>query len=146
MTTLKSMRVSQLIELPISEWRKISNHIIELKEEIQKLRSFNHQRIFVQYQGKSLCIIEIDILYIKAESNYSMIHLKNGRNILSCKTLKHWEAHLNSTIFIRSHSSYLINSNEIKYLEKSKMEICMVDDNLLPISKAKAKSVWQQLL
>ncbi|HNQ26529.1 MAG TPA: LytTR family DNA-binding domain-containing protein [Aquaticitalea sp.] len=59
-----------------------------------------------------------DILYCKADDNYTEIYLNNNKKKLVSKTLKYFEDTLDSASFARIHKSYLVNVNEIvKYVK-----------------------------
>jgi len=60
------------------------------------------------------------ILFIRGEGNYSNIFLKDGRKVLSCRTLKFFETLLQDYGFIRPSKSALVNptcisSVDLKY-------------------------------
>jgi DNA-binding LytR/AlgR family response regulator len=55
-----------------------------------------------------------DIIMIKSESNYSIIHTISGEKILTSKTLKYWQEKTQESDLIRVHASYLINRRYIK--------------------------------
>ena len=51
-----------------------------------------------------------DILYLKSVKNYIILKLKDGREILSSKTLRIFEEELlEIPNFVRTHRSYIIN-------------------------------------
>lgn len=60
-----------------------------------------------------------DILYCKADDNYTEIHLKKGLLVAS-KTLKHFEQSLQKFGFARIHKSYVVNVNAIVRYKKGK--------------------------
>lgn len=65
-------------------------------------------------------VIEIkDILYCKADDNYTEIHLEKSK-ILVSKTLKHFDELLKDANFVRIHKSYLVNVNSIVKYRKGK--------------------------
>lgn len=59
-----------------------------------------------------------DILYVEAYESYSWLHLRNGKKLLSCKSLKHYGDELNTSRFARIHRSYLVNLSFVKAYEK----------------------------
>ena len=61
-----------------------------------------------------------DILYCKADDNYTEIYLTNNKKKVVSKTLKYIEASLSDSHFARVHKSYLVNVNEIKKYIKGK--------------------------
>ncbi len=60
-----------------------------------------------------------DILYCKADDNYTEIYLENQRLVVS-KTLKYFEEALSDFTFARIHKSYLVNVNEVVKYKKGK--------------------------
>ncbi len=60
-----------------------------------------------------------DILFCKADDNYTEIYLENKKLLVS-KTLKYFENALSDFAFARIHKSYLVNVNEIVKYNKGK--------------------------
>ncbi|MCB0449273.1 MAG: response regulator transcription factor [Confluentibacter sp.] len=59
-----------------------------------------------------------DILYCKADDNYTEIYLNTNKKKIVSKTLKYFEAILIDGNFARVHKSYLVNVNEVvKYVK-----------------------------
>lgn len=59
-----------------------------------------------------------DILFCKADDNYTEIHLNTKKKKVVSKTLKYFEDALLDSGFARVHKSYLVNVNEIvKYVK-----------------------------
>ncbi|WP_431158875.1 LytR/AlgR family response regulator transcription factor [Winogradskyella poriferorum] len=59
-----------------------------------------------------------DIMYCKADDNYTEIYLNNNKKKLVSKTLKYIEECLKDGNFARVHKSYLVNVNEVvKYVK-----------------------------
>tara|TARA_B110000046_G_scaffold36204_1_gene39635 strand:- start:7287 stop:8024 length:738 start_codon:yes stop_codon:yes gene_type:complete len=61
-----------------------------------------------------------DILYCKADDNYTEIYLNTNKKKLVSKTLKYFETALAGSNFARVHKSYLVNVNEIIKYKKGK--------------------------
>ncbi len=60
-----------------------------------------------------------DVVCCIAESNYTKIHLMDGRKIVASKTLKDFETILHQPNFFRIHHSYLINIEHIVRINKT---------------------------
>ena len=60
-----------------------------------------------------------DILYCKADDNYTEIHLANKKGG-GYKTLKYFEEALKDYSFARIHKSFLVNVNEVVHYKKEK--------------------------
>lgn len=83
-----------------------------------------------------------DILYCKAEGNYTQILFINGETMLISRKLKETSASLESKLFQRIHQSYLVNIDHAKmYLRKSGGQLVMTDGTKLPISKSYKEEV-----
>ena len=60
-----------------------------------------------------------DILFCKADDNYTEIYLEHTKKVVS-KTLKYFEEALKESGFARVHKSYLVNVNHIVKYKKGK--------------------------
>ncbi len=77
-----------------------------------------------------------EIVYIKAEGNYSVLHLLNNSQVTVIKLLRKFEEELEPLGFIRPHNSYLINTLHIKeYLKAYGGSFVMHTDVEIPLSK-----------
>lgn len=82
-----------------------------------------------------------DILYCKADDNYTEIYLENKR-ILVSKTLKYFEEALSQFPFARIHKSYLVNVNEvIKYRKGKGGSVVVSNGKELLVSASKKKDL-----
>ncbi len=61
-----------------------------------------------------------DIMYCKADDNYTEIYLNNNKRKIVSKTLKYFEDALSNSSFARVHKSYLVNVNEVVKYQKGK--------------------------
>jgi len=61
-----------------------------------------------------------DIMYCKADDNYTEIYLNNNKRKIVSKTLKYFEDALSVSGFARVHKSYLVNVNEVVKYQKGK--------------------------
>ena len=69
-----------------------------------------------------------NILYCKADDNYTELYLTDKKMIAS-KTLKHFEKALENYGFARVHKSFLVNVNHIIKYKKGKGGSVMLTDN-----------------
>ncbi|TXJ28999.1 MAG: response regulator transcription factor [Chitinophagaceae bacterium] len=79
-------------------------------------------------------IVEVqDIMYCVAEGSYTVFHLDSGKKLLSSKNLKEYQDILPAGQFLRSHHSYLINSDFIqRYHREGYLEL--KDKTVLPVA------------
>ena len=79
-----------------------------------------------------------EIMYCKAESNYTQVVLNNNKKILVAKTLKDIDDTLAGKDFFRVHNSYLVNINHIsKFVRGDGGYILMPDNTEISISRSK---------
>jgi two-component system LytT family response regulator len=84
---------------------------------VPKTNSVNGKITIPQLDGFEV-INTSDILFCKADDNYTEIYLNTNKKKLVSKTLKYFEEALNDSSFARVHKSYLVNVNEIvKYVK-----------------------------
>ena len=76
-----------------------------------------------------------DVLFIRAESNYSRIFLRTGEQYYTSKTLKSWMTEIADINFIRCHRSFLINRREIIEMDRMTHEILMKGGEYVPTSR-----------
>ncbi len=82
-----------------------------------------------------------DILYCKADDNYTEIYLEN-KKILVSKTLKYFEEALSKFAFARIHKSYLVNVNEVvKYRKGKGGSVVVSNGKELLVSASKKKDL-----
>ena len=82
-----------------------------------------------------------DILFCKADDNYTEIFLEN-KKILVSKTLKYFEEALSQFPFARIHKSYLVNVNEvIKYKKGKGGSVVVSNGKELLVSASKKKDL-----
>ena len=80
-----------------------------------------------------------DILYCKADDNYTEIFLSD-KKILVSKTLKYFEDALIDFAFARVHKSYLVNVNEVvKYRKGKGGSVVMSNGKEVMVSASKKK-------
>lgn len=61
-----------------------------------------------------------EVLYCKADRNYTEFYLKDGRVIISSRTLLFYEQLLDPAIFFRVHLSFIVNSEHVKTFVKGR--------------------------
>lgn len=69
-----------------------------------------------------------NIIRCTADNNYTVIHLKDKKQIISSKTLKDYDVILSKQGFFRAHRSHLININNVSKLLKGKPALIELDD------------------
>jgi len=131
----------------IDELIKAVEYVIEIRKKEDALEDKVLQPKFKSVEGKitlpqqdGFQVLNVaDILYCKADDNYTEIYLEN-KKILVSKTLKYFEQALAAFAFARIHKSYLVNVNEVVKYRKGKGGSVMVSNGKeLLVSASKKK-------
>lgn len=88
-----------------------------------------------------------DIIYCQADSSYTIVHLLNGKKIITSKLLKLIEELLPTQTFYRIHKSYIVNLNLIKqYIKIDGNQVVLENDIHLDVSERNKKDFLDKLL
>ena len=112
------------------------------KEDAQQAIAKETPYFFVKQGGKLLKIIFADILYIKAEQEYSFIFTKKEKLLVSMH-LKLLEGILPENIFTRIHRSYIIPQEMITSIYGNTIQIG--SEIQLPIGNTYKENLLQKL-
>ncbi|MFK5972131.1 MAG: LytTR family DNA-binding domain-containing protein [Flavobacteriaceae bacterium] len=135
--------------ISIDELVKAVAYVIEIKEKEDALEGQVLQSKIQQVEGKitlpqqdGFQVLNVsEILYCKADDNYTEIYLENKKFLVS-KTLKYFEEALSSFPFARIHKSYLVNVNEVvKYKKGKGGSVVISNGKELLVSAAKKKNL-----
>lgn len=89
--------------LSIDEDDNKANEQITPEDEMEK--------ISIPTRSGYIFIENKDIVYFKANENYTEIILSTGKKLISSKTIKRYEEKMNDKIFYRTHKSFIINKH-----------------------------------
>ena len=132
--------------ISIDELIKAVDYVTEIKTKedalqdeviVPKTNSVNGKITIPQQNGFEI-LNTSDILYCKADDNYTEIYLNNNKKKLVSKTLKYFEEALNEASFARIHKSYLVNVNEVvKYLKGKGGSVVLSNGQEIMVSASK---------
>ncbi len=138
---LKPINIDKLIEAV--------DYIKEIKEKENSLQNtvlkpkqatVNGKITIPLQHGFEVLQIE-DILYCKADDNYTQIFIGDKKKLVS-KTLKYFEDTLSDNGFARVHKSYLVNVNAITEYRKGKGgSVVLSNGKEIMVSPAKKKDL-----
>ncbi|MFD2542510.1 LytR/AlgR family response regulator transcription factor [Lacinutrix gracilariae] len=114
--------------ISIDELIKAVDYVVEIKTKEDALQdevlvpntNTVNGKITIPQQDGFEVIETANILYCKADDNYTELYLNNNKKKLVSKTLKYFEEALSNSSFARVHKSYLVNVNEITKYVKGK--------------------------
>ena len=113
---------------------------------LQNLQQQKQTKIAVSVQDSILFLTIEEIVYIRSESNYSLIQLKNKKPLLVSKTLRHFEDLLSSYQFFRIHASYLVNIAEVtEYKKADGGSVMMSNGHEIKISRSRKDDFLKML-
>ena len=133
----------------IDELIKSVSYVAEIKEKENALEDRILKSKLNKAEGKitlpqqdGFLVLNIsDIIYCKADDNYTEIYLENKKLLVS-KTLKYFEEALSDYPFARIHKSYLVNVNEvIKYRKGKGGSVIVSNGKELLVSASKKKQL-----
>ncbi|NIJ55007.1 LytR/AlgR family response regulator transcription factor [Dyadobacter arcticus] len=85
------------------------------------------------------------IIRMQGDGNYTFIHCKDKKPIVTSKTLKHYEEMLEEFGFIRTHKSHLVNPLHIVKLAPDRDCLILTDGSQIEISRRKKEDVIEML-
>jgi two-component system LytT family response regulator len=113
--------------ISIDELIKAVDYVVEIKTKedalqdqvlVPKTTQKVDGKITIPQQDGFEVLNTADILFCKADDNYTEIYLNTNKRKVVSKTLKYFEDVLKDSNFARIHKSYLVNVNEIvKYIK-----------------------------
>ena len=83
-----------------------------------------------------------EIIYCKADDNYTHIYLEDSTKLVS-KTLKHFDSLLADKGFARIHKSYLVNVSHVTAYKKGKGGSVMLGEVELPVSPSRKLDLFE---
>ncbi|MGG5488285.1 LytR/AlgR family response regulator transcription factor [Gaetbulibacter sp. PBL-D1] len=132
--------------ISIDELIKAVDYVTEIKTKedalqdqvlVPKTNSVNGKITIPQQDGFEV-LNTADILYCKADDNYTEIYLNTNKKKLVSKTLKYFEDALSDSSFARVHKSYLVNVNEVtKYVKGKGGSVILSNGKQIMVSVSK---------
>ena len=121
-----------------TRYSKPDNLLVE--ELAQNLKFISYPQILriavSSFNGIEIVKIE-EIIYFKAENNYTRIKRQQKEDIIVSKTLKNFEAILADTQFIRIHNAYFVNFDKVlRFIRANGGYVVMEDGSEIVISRS----------
>ncbi|UII25490.1 LytTR family DNA-binding domain-containing protein [Fulvivirga maritima] len=120
------------------------NKALDLIKLEQKTSSESPQKttISIKADHKIHLVPISEIKYIEGLREYVRFHLQSGEKIIALESLKKLESELPSSLFIRTHKSYIVNKTVIKSIYGNQLQ---VGEIYIPIGKSYRDEVTQRL-
>jgi DNA-binding LytR/AlgR family response regulator len=127
-----------------NEW--LGQDIDKLKDQVDALR---HRKAAPDVDSITVKVDLVmtkvpldDILYIKADGDYIVIHKADGKTLMTLMTLKTLEKQLPYDRFCRTHRSWIVNADKVRGIRDGKI---LVADAVIPLSDS-CKAAFFELL
>lgn len=152
-TTFIALAVSMSDEWRMATFRyhAAENKKRSLESDMNKLQS-QLDTIKLSSPQKTSITVNIDlmkrqlqlkeILYIKSDGDYSIIHLSNGQAPMVLMSLKKLEKQLPFDQFCRTHRSYLVNMEKVDGVKEGKV---LIANEVLPLSDSRKAAFFELL-
>ena len=114
---------------------------MKLQRMLSELNVKTEQELMVPMANQLIRISASQLKYIEV-SGHKLIFHTTDRDITAYSSLKSVESELDSRVFVRCNSGYLVN---LKYVKAVKDYTVIVDQDELPISRPKRKAFVQAL-
>lgn len=75
-----------------------------------------------------------DIVYVKANSNYTEFYFSDSENLLATKTLLVYEKMLEDFGFFRVHQSFLVNFKYVARFDSDYLQLYLTTGDIIPVS------------
>ncbi|MGD1848832.1 MAG: LytR/AlgR family response regulator transcription factor [Salibacteraceae bacterium] len=112
--------------------------INKLRHRLEKVEAAEEapQKLVIS-TGKGLRRLDPnEVLYIKAEGNYSTLYLEQAERLTVTRLLKEFQNELPAPDFVRVHNSYLVNTARIREYRKAEGgHLIMENEAEIPISR-----------
>ena len=86
-----------------------------------------------------------EIIRCESETAHTVVHLKDGRNLMTMKSLKDYESVLDENTFFKVHKSHIVNLNYVVRLNKNGF-LQMEDNSTVPITDKSKSGFLKKLL
>ncbi|MBR9856036.1 MAG: response regulator transcription factor [Algicola sp.] len=117
----------------------------EIKGIFNEWADQKSRKMALSMAGKTLYVNQSEILYCKADGNYTEVFFSNGEKEVLSKRIKDFEEILGSTFF-RVHNSYLTKLSAIKeFVNQDGQYLILEDGTNVPVSRSKKSELLKIL-
>ena len=136
--------------IKVDEFKEAINKVITLNENqnietlLDNASEIETPKKLALTNSDGTYVIELaDLVYIEANGNYSNVYIKNqDRPLLISKTMKSFESLLKNGSFIRTHHTFMVNTNHIhKFVSKDGGYLILKNGKDIPVSQRKRADI-----
>ncbi|HFI0641080.1 TPA: LytR/AlgR family response regulator transcription factor [Streptococcus suis] len=125
--------------------KPLSSFVFEehFKKILRKLPdSQEKQSLYIKSKQSTVKLYQEDIVYLESQGHQVHIYTVDGSLTITNNSLKNLEAMLDSKLFVRAHSAYIIN---LSHVQKVEGNLVYVTNTALPISRPRKKEFMTAL-
>lgn len=116
------------------------------RDQIRKVQTqLNSDKLVISLQEGYQVIRFSELKYCQSDKGYTTFYLADGKSYLASKPLKHFEAQLPDSQFVRIHQSCIVNMEFVERYDKSGMVI-LKNLEEIPVSTRKREDFLSKLL
>ncbi|QEC46047.1 response regulator transcription factor [Pseudobacter ginsenosidimutans] len=116
-----------------------------LKKQLHNGPKYLPEKIALPYQNGVSFTELANILYCEAKDNYTIFHVKDGKQHIAAKTLRTIQEILEERNFLRVHRQYLVNLDQIiKYVKGESAYLVMSDQKNIPVSRSQKDKLMER--
>ena len=131
------------VETAQSNQQQLEDRLEELMREMQIEQT---PQVAIPTTDGMEMISQRDIIHCESDSNYTHIHMIDGKRHTIAKTLKEVEEQLDAEEFIRVHQSHLVNFKHVsRYIKGNGGHLVMKDETEIPVSRRKKMELIERL-
>lgn len=113
---------------------------------LSKILLYHQRKIQVTISSSMIKLIALtDIVLIRANSNYSQIHLKDDSILTTCKTLKFWCDMIDDDHFVRCHKSYCVNKCYVTAYDSQSVRLSLKKNKSVPVSRSMKSDILERI-
>ncbi len=137
---MEALRQLPILSQPI-DISVLYRRIRDLEECINEMKVRDNTLKVSTQEGLEIIPVR-DIVRCRSDNNYTHIYLDKGAKICISKTLKFIQEQLPENLFLRVHSSHLINIHSARKISRGRDQVILLEDGtLIPISRKYAGNV-----
>lgn len=119
----------------------------ELEKLLQTVDALRSRQLIIRGQHETLFLPANELLYLKAEKDYTTIHYLKGEKkheILTSRNIGYWENEFNDLTFLRIHKSFMVNMQHIVSFGNRKVKL--TDGTSLEISRDRKQEIELKIM
>ena len=112
-----------------------------MREMLRSVGREKPRKIVIRDRENIYVLLIEDILYLESDGAYTRLQLKDGKQILASRNLKHFETMLAEADFLRVHHSFLINPHHITHYDKVNNCVTLSGRETAPVAVRKKEAL-----